>query len=94
MPDYSSHAARRIKNKLGPFIHDSRVSSPENAVSRGPFELDGDSVYVGQWSADGLREGKGVQMWKDGSKFEGFFKNDMAFGFGRLIHGDGDYYLG
>jgi len=33
-------------------------------------------------------------VWKDGSKYEGYWKNDMANGKGRLIHSDGDVYEG
>ena len=33
-------------------------------------------------------------MWQDGAKYEGYWKNDMANGRGRLIHADGDVYEG
>ena len=36
-----------------------------------------------------MREGKGTQIWRDGSKYEGYWGNDMANGAGRLIHADG-----
>lgn len=32
--------------------------------------------------------------WKDGSIYEGYWKENMAYGFGRLIHSDGDVYEG
>jgi hypothetical protein len=35
-----------------------------------------------------------MQIWKDGSKYEGYWKFDMANGKGRLIHSDGDVYEG
>ena len=31
---------------------------------------------------------------KDGSRYEGFFKNDSAHGYGRLISENGDVYEG
>jgi hypothetical protein len=34
------------------------------------------------------------QVWSDGSCYEGYWKNDMAYGRGRLIHADGDVYEG
>ena len=40
------------------------------------------------------RDGYGVQIWSDGSKYEGFWSNDKANGKGRLIHADGDVYEG
>jgi len=30
----------------------------------------------------------------DGSVYEGYWKNNVAHGFGRLIHADGDVYVG
>jgi hypothetical protein len=41
-----------------------------------------------------IREGKGKQIFKDGSIYEGWFKQDKAEGRGRLIHADGDIYEG
>ena len=38
--------------------------------------------------------GKGIQVWKDGSIYEGFWKNDKANGKGRLVHANGDIYEG
>ena len=35
-----------------------------------------------------------MQTWADGSKYEGYWKNDKANGKGRLIHADGDVYEG
>ena len=63
-------------------------------MDRGPYELDNGAIYHGQWTEDGLREGKGTQIWIDGSKYVGYWKNDHANGKGRLIHADGDVYEG
>ena len=41
-----------------------------------------------------MRQGRGMLIWKDGSKYEGYWKNDMTDGKGRLIHSDGDVYEG
>ena len=40
------------------------------------------------------KDGKGIQIWPDGSQYEGYWKDNMAHGQGRLIHGDGDVYEG
>jgi hypothetical protein len=34
------------------------------------------------------------KIWSDGSIYEGYSKNGMANGKGRLIHADGDVYEG
>lgn len=40
------------------------------------------------------RDGRGKQIWPDGSMYEGFWRHDKANGKGRLIHSDGDVYEG
>lgn len=95
MPDYSNQATSATEAKLGQFVFD-KIESPREheLVNRGPCEMDNGAIYHGQWSQDGLREGKGTQIWKDGSKYVGYWKNDQANGKGRLIHADGDVYEG
>ena len=58
------------------------------------MELDNGVVYEGEWSDNGLRDGKGVQYWPDGSIYEGYWSADSANGRGRLIHAGCDYYEG
>ena len=41
-----------------------------------------------------IRQGKGRQIWPDGSMYEGWWKENKANGKGRLIHADGDVYDG
>ena len=36
----------------------------------------------------------GVQIWTNGSRYEGFWKEGVAHGKGQLIHLDGDLYMG
>lgn len=95
MPDHSNAATRATEARLGPFVFDRLDSEvPQDIIDRGPFELDNGAIFHGQWTKDGLREGKGTQIWKDGSKYVGYWKNDQANGKGRLIHADGDVFEG
>jgi hypothetical protein len=41
-----------------------------------------------------IKQGFGVQIWKDGAKFIGYFSNNKANGLGRFKHIDGDDYAG
>lgn len=50
--------------------------------------------YSGQVVDENVREGKGVLIWPDGSRYDGYWKDDRANGRGRLIHADGDVYEG
>lgn len=95
IPDYSNAATKKTEQKMGAFNYDQDHLFDENdLIDRGPYELDNGAIYKGQWSREGLRYGRGVQMWTDGSKYEGYWKSDMANGRGRLIHADGDVYEG
>ena len=77
MPDYSNSFTRNTQERLGAFVYDKPESPREkDVVTRGFYELDNGAVYHGQWTKNGLREGKGIQVWKDGSKYEGYWKND------------------
>ena len=40
------------------------------------------------------RHGRCIQTWIDGSRYEGYWKNDKANIRGKLIHADGDIYDG
>ena len=64
--------------------------------TRSLTEIDkGSAVYQGQWNPTTQeREGLGVQIWSDGSRYEGLWKNGMANGYGRLIHASGDVFEG
>ena len=95
MPENSNQVSKATESRLGSFVWD--IDSEFvllDLISRGPCELDNGAVYHGQWNRDGLREGKGTQMWQDGSKYVGYWKNDQANRKGRLIHADGDVYEG
>jgi hypothetical protein len=58
--------------------------------------LENGAKYEGEWLKDqeGVRDGRGIQIWLDGSRYEGFWRVNKANGRGRLIHADGDVYEG
>lgn len=95
MPDYLNEITKATEARLGQFIFDKDDSYQfEDLLEKGPYEMDNGAIYHGQWTKDGKREGKGIQIWKDGSKYTGYWKNDQANGKGRLVHADGDVYEG
>ncbi|CDW82395.1 UNKNOWN [Stylonychia lemnae] len=88
---------REIDQKVGPFKFKKEFEERESfrsVTTLKPVEVDENAVYVGEWSKDGLRQGKGLQIWKDGSRYEGYWKNDMAQYHGRMIYPDGEVYDG
>ena len=62
---------------------------------RSPAEFSNKVIYFGEWDKEkNLRHGRGIQIWSDGAKFLGCWKNGKACGKGKLIHSDGDIYEG
>ena len=53
-----------------------------------------DFTYIGQHDSNFNSKGFGKQIFKDGSKYEGEFKDNEAYGFGIFYSDDGDVYKG
>ena len=87
---------KEMEIKLGNFPFDDRLINdgvPKMVV--GPQEIENGAIYYGHSNNDKQeRHGFGMQIWPDGSKYVGYWKNDKANGSGRLIHSDGDVYSG
>jgi hypothetical protein len=87
---------KQIRASLEPFKYDPKILD-YNSVKRERKEmitLDNGDEYEGEWDMEGRKDGKGVQIFVDGSLHEGYWKNDKANGKGRLIHAFGDVYEG
>ena len=85
----------QIRNQLEPFEYEP-YPPPDgvNRVKRPLVTLDNGAEYEGEWDEMARKDGRGVQIWVDGSLYEGYWKMDKANGRGRLIHADGDVYNG
>lgn len=60
-----------------------------------PVKFNNKAIYYGEWSSNSnQRHGRGIQTWIDGSRYEGYWKNDKANIKGKLYHADGDIYEG
>ena len=61
-----------------------------------PIEyLENGAMYEGEWHPEkNERDGRGIQIWPDGSRYDGFWKDGVACGYGRLVHAEGDVYEG
>jgi hypothetical protein len=59
------------------------------------IRLPNGTLYTGQFDLNNTcREGFGLQLWPDGSKYIGQWSEGKASGFGRFILADGDCYEG
>lgn len=93
--EYSNATVNEIARKLGPFQYPSGRASDQPRTRKEVQQLENGARYVGEWNdATGERDGQGVQIWSDGSRYEGLWRCDKANGVGRLIHADGDVYEG
>jgi hypothetical protein len=58
-------------------------------------QLPSGAIYQGEWNEfDNQRDGRGIQIWPNGSRYDGYWKDGMAHGQGRLVHAMGDVYIG
>lgn len=75
-----------------PFIKQLKTSQIEVRPIK---EIDNNSYYYGEWDINtNKRHGRGIQLWKNGSRFEGYFIQDRVNIQGKLIHSNGDTYSG
>ena len=58
-------------------------------------EYENGAIYYGEWEKTGTnRHGRGIQVWTDGSRYEGYWVEDKAHGYGVYTHIDGAKYEG
>jgi hypothetical protein len=94
-PDFANKETKTARKKLakGDYIIDE-VSRDEPLYEFTPVQFNDNSVYSGEWTKSGVREGRGVCYKPDGEVYEGQWSKDMYHGKGRLIMKTGDVYIG
>ena len=56
---------------------------------------DDGSIYLGEFkSLEDKRDGRGILLWEDQSKYQGLWKEDKPNGKGKYTYPNGDYYEG
>ena len=86
---------RETESRLKPFQRLTDVDNIGKKEWRPTICFDNGACYEGEWDVNtNKREGYGIQISIDGTKYEGYWKNDKMNGKGRLIHSDGDVYEG
>lgn len=94
--NYQNQRVQEIRQSLGPFQYPNTTEKDGVQRKKLPQKtLENGAMYEGEWNeVTNKRDGKGTQIWADGSLYEGYWRNDKANGKGRLIHADGDVYEG
>ena len=74
--DYDNEKVQQIRNELGEFDYDEETNHGEETVEyRAMIELENHAKYDGEWiKGQDIRQGKGRQIWPDGSMYEGWWK--------------------
>ena len=58
-------------------------------------KIDETGQYLGFWDEEAnQRDGKGVMIFTNGSRYDGYWNKNKTNGRGRLIHADGEMYEG
>ena len=88
---------KEIEKILGPLKYNEKEYKDKykNVFKKPPIKFqDEGSIYKGEWNIQGKKHGYGILITKEGSKYEGFWKNDQLDGIGRFIEKRGNYYDG
>jgi len=97
-PGYDNISVQKMREQLGDFVFDDGEFEAQiqgKVENRDVIMLENQARYEGQWlKGQEVRQGKGTQVWPDGSVYEGYWRANKANGKGRLIHADGDVYDG
>lgn len=99
-PQYDCPEVMRIRDESGPFNYElgpyiDEYADGQRREKRDLTNIENETKYQGEWLiGTEIRDGRGFQIWPDGSLYEGFWRNNKANGRGRLIHADGDVYEG
>ena len=62
-------------------------------VTHGPIRDDDKKfTYEGEWNSEDEKHGRGVQLWDNGTIYEGYWSHDKPHGKGRIVFHNGDVY--
>ncbi|OMJ79544.1 hypothetical protein SteCoe_20394 [Stentor coeruleus] len=86
------HTVKCVHASLEPFEYYGKP--PKGSIKSGPVLMENNSIYTGYLDHHNHRQSHGVQIWTDGSLFEGSWYNDKREGKGRMIYYNGNYYEG
>jgi hypothetical protein len=84
---------------LGPFIIEEKevlkfLQDYKYKLKKYQIIYPDNSIYIGYYEPNWNREGYGILIQAEGTKYEGMFQNNKMSGRGRLIGSKGDYYEG
>lgn len=95
IPDFSNELTRKARKILGGGDYIIPDGHWDNQLfDYTPVQFNDNSVYVGEWTKEGAREGRGILYTENGDTYECQWRNDQPNGDGRAILANGDVYFG
>ncbi|CAI2365464.1 unnamed protein product [Moneuplotes crassus] len=96
MVKYVDYNVKRKWEELGDYKFDEHSQFDESKLEdRSLYTCESGTKYLGQWNIqENLKQGKGTQVWTDGSLYQGNWENNETNGLGRIIYTNGDVYEG
>ncbi len=84
-----------VYDSKGPYAYKPNSNDGVQRVLKDLLPVENGGQFYGFWNeVTGERDGNGVMIFTDGSRYDGMWKNNRAHGHGRLIHANGDVYEG
>ena len=80
MMNVDKNFVKKIHNELPPFKFIDYPSDGTKRVFRKKEMLHNGIEYEGEWNDKGEKDGRGIQVWPDGSIYEGHWKKGKANG--------------
>ena len=71
VPDYTNVRTSRVVRNLTDFEYPDREYEYKGVklINREAVDIEKGVIYIGQWTEDNQRHGKGKQLWPDGSVY-------------------------
>lgn len=91
----SNSLTNQLYEDRGPYDYSQNPDDGIQRELRDQTEIENGGIYYGFWRTNtNIRDGIGLMIWPDGSRYDGNWSENRASGQGRLIHADGDVYEG
>ena len=93
--DFICPLSMEFARKLPPFKFEEDPAKRDVLEMRPLVVLPNGALYKGEWNKQtNVREGRGIEMQRNGIRYEGHFKNNQYSGRGRYYHANGNVFEG
>jgi len=92
----NNNLVNELYKKLGAYPYNPNAMNTHTIRElKESTEIEQGMHYYGYWNSNKTeRDGYGVMIWPDGSRYDGMWERNKENGHGRLINANGDVYIG